>query len=217
MPFWPVDIRMAVHDLGELLGKIEDAVESEVTRRHEECEACLQTPTATFGTYELLADQFITAADHYRLWAYGGFVSTALAWLNDRLLMITDFSAHSSSAVLASRHGNSCEHREEPSLYPILSKWLEDEPLRDRIKLWIAVRNRFIHSLGAVANRKERENMTNKLGVCFDADARMQLMADNCRALLKDIEAVGVAIAEKADVFGMLDASRLASDPEHPA
>lgn len=198
MPFWPIDIRNCVNDLDVLFAKIEDAVESEVTRRYEAMEAYQQTPDGAFGTYEVMMDEFINAADHYRLWAYGGFVSTALAWLNDRLLMITDFSAHSFSAVYASRYGDSCEHKEEPSLYPILSKWLEDKSLHDRIKLWIAVRNRFIHSLGCVAKAQERERMSTVLGIRFDPEARMQLMPENCRALLKDIETVGVAVAEKA-------------------
>ena len=81
--------------------------------------------------------------------------------------------------------------------------WLEDKSPHDRIKLWIAVRNRFVHSLRCVAKAQERERMITELGIRFDPEARMHLMPENCRALLKDVDAVGVAVAEKANVWQM--------------
>jgi len=201
---WEIDIRWGVGELTKLLDVMEKAIEGNVSQRYAAYEEYEQTPIEpgtlfidAFGKLELLRDAFITAAGHYRLWAYGGFITTALAWLGDQLLFITNTPAHSSYAVFSERLGETVERGREPSLSGMLVEWPLDAGLKDRLELWVTLRNRFVHSLGIVADEGERNGLAGKLGIHFDTDARMQLMPSDCRALLGDVEAAGVAVASQ--------------------
>jgi hypothetical protein len=197
----PMDIRNKVSDLAILLSHIEMAVESVVSERYQAMEQYRHEDVGSnvpfvvaFGKFEILQDEFINAARDYRLWAYGGFISTALTWLTDQVLWFTDSTKHPGYSVKAKKWGLEVQHRREPALSSLLDMWDIDICLLQRMKSWIELRNRFIHSLGIVVDDVVRAAI-EELGIEFDSDRRMMLLGETCRVLLKDIEAVGVTIA----------------------
>lgn len=199
--YWPMDIRNKVNDLAVLLSHIEGAVESIVSERYQAMEQYKSEGAGTdvpfgvaFGKFEILQDGFINAAGDYRLWAYGGFVTAALAWLTDQILWFTDSTKHPGYSINARKWGFEVQHDREPALSSLLSLWDIDTCLLQRMRSWIELRNRFIHSLGIVVDDAVRVAI-EELGVEFDPDRRMVLFGETCRALLKDIEAVGVTMA----------------------
>ena len=194
-------IKYDAKELRSLLSLLEGNINAQAARVVERIEAFENTPIdpeADEGWVEhqrgQLDDEFFTIPKH-QLWVYGGFMVTVLCWLCDTVMRYMHPRKHAQWPIFMARMGEEVPIEREPYLGSILSEWLvEPSDLVERLKTWIDVRNRFVHSYGFVASAEDRERLARVLGVEFNPDMRMQLTADMCRSLLRDAEVAAINI-----------------------
>lgn len=203
---WNLSIHFHTNELERLLKMVEDGVEQEVSRRYEALEKFENTPIEpgcseewAFLQMDGLSDDFLTAAIHYRLWAYGGILVAVMSWLCDELLERLDFRRHSGYKLFMARLGEAVDVKNEPFLRELIATQDLEADLKERLLLWNDLRNRYVHSFGIVADSEKRKKITLQLGIEFDNDCRMQLTADVCRSLLRDAQTAAFEIIGKIE------------------
>lgn len=206
MRWWEDSIRYEAREMGGLLALLDKDVETEFDKVSQETDAFENTPLEPGTCQEWLEgrrgqlDDDFWRMVKYKLWVYGGFMVTVLAWLGDHCVWHTNQEKHPRYAVFMANLGEQVKSGGEPFLAPILKKWLVDDPaLTERLCTWQELRNRFVHSYGVVANAEDRSRFARVLGVEFDNDKRMMLTGEMCRSLLADAEEAAVHVGEVAD------------------